>query len=244
MPRIDKICTVFSRLTASFVFAFAFSGIVLAEGLADTPTPTPTVTPDGPTNDAELLGVATPNPDYVKIYKHFRFKDGETFVPGPTPTPPVDVAAYAKKFEEEALQDLKDNPIDFMKGLQEGLKAPQLSACTENKTDSIPAEIDFPGGVEGEKSPSYDILVMDQKDVPEDYMMIFGASTLLVPFIKEVPNSGWDLIFEVGVPCLPFRIRFQGGRIYTDFGVNALKNYAKGPKGEYHPYIKDKYQVK
>lgn len=197
--------------------------------------------PDETLSD-QAASAPTPEPTHT-VFKHFRFDDGVEYTPGPAPTPPVDIIKELDAGIERFKEAGKDMP-DLEKELKDALVPPTLQKCTENTTESIEAPDEFPEGAEGQNSPMMDMLFLDEKDVPEDYEKIFGAATLLVPFAPEAPNIGWSLIDQLSVECLPYRVRMQGRKVYFDQGMNALKNYSKGPKGEFHPYIQSRYGVK
>ena len=190
-------------------------------------------------------GKEAPPPTLVPVVKHYVFNEGENFNPAPTPTPFIDFQKFAQRFTEKWAEGVKNipSPEEYQKKILEQMQEPTLSSCLQDKTDSIPAPEDFPEGLMGENSPFQDMLFIEGKDLPDDADLIFGPTTITVPFVRGVPNTGWSYITEMGVPCLPFRIRLQGKKVYFDQGLPALKNYSLNPAGEYHPYIKSLYKL-
>ena len=197
--------------------------------------------------DAESVQAAqlTPSPTPQPIVKHFRFDEGKEPVPGPTPTPLVNIDAFVEEFKQQWIAAMNNMPTadEVVNDAIGNSVAPQLSRCLEDKTESLQVPSDVPEGLQGDKSPFQDVLFVDMKDFVEDADLVYGPTTILVPFVKDVPNVGWSYIQELGVPCLPFRMRLQQGRMFRDQGLPALKNYSTHPKGEYHPYIKSLYKL-
>lgn len=183
----------------------------------------------------------TPIPT-LAIIKHYRFTEGEEIHPAPTPTFPIDMKAFSADFKQKMAESVKKLP-DIEQTLKNLMVEPTIGKCLLDTTDEIAMGEKFPEGIEGEHSPVYDMLFLEAKDVPEDYKMIFGQMTLIFPLIREEPNIGWSFMEDLSIPCLPYRIRFQGSKIFKDQGLPALKNYSKSPKGQYHDYIKSKYNI-
>lgn len=86
------------------------------------------------------------------------------------------------------------------------------------------------------------MLFIDSRDIPENYQEAFGFATVLVPFDASAPNMSWSMVSSLNVPCLPYRMRAQGNRVYYDKGLNALRNFVNGPKGDIDPELKMKFK--
>jgi hypothetical protein len=194
-------------------------------------------------------GEATENgpriPTPMPVTKHFVFNDGAEITPGPTPTPFINTEKLIGEFNTLWQESQKDFPTadQFTKSIMESIEEPVLGRCLENKTDSIPISEQFPEGLLGDKSPYQDYLFIEGAEYPQDTDIIFGPTTITVPFVRGTPNKGWEYVSAMGVSCLPFRVRLQGKRMYVDRGLPALKNYSQNPKGEYHPYIRSLYKI-
>lgn len=210
---------------------------------AQTTTPTPLPTPDMEVTIVDIPVEGTP------IIKHFIFDDGKEIPAYPTPTPFIDTQKIIEQMKKEVSESLKQNPPpsaeDLEKEILNQMTEPNISKCFDNITNAleVPGE-SFPEGLEGSNSPYHDMLFMEANEVPQDAELIFGATILVVPFIRERPNMSWEYITEFEVPCLPYRIRLQGSKMYLDQGLNALKDYSKNPIGVFHPYIKQRYGAK
>jgi hypothetical protein len=204
----------------------------------------PVYPPDTPSPPQREDGL-DPEPTWVPIEKHFKFNEGRDLIPGPTPTPLIDVKAFVEDFKQKWIESTKNMPTEeeLTKEILKNVEPPAISKCLEDKSESFQMSESFPEGLEGQKSPFQDMLFIEPKDFVEDADIVYGVTTILVPFVKEVPNKGWSYITEMGVPCLPFRMRLQGARVYVDQGLPALKNYSKNAKGEFHPYIKSLYKL-
>ncbi len=191
------------------------------------------------TEDGDLI--PTPMP----VFQHFVFNDGAEITPGPTPTPFINFEKVIGEFHTLWEESSKDFPSEeqFTKQVMDSIEEPVLGRCLEDKTDSIAAPEQFPEGLLGDKSPYQDFLFIEGAEYPSDSDLIFGPTTITVPFVRGKPNKGWEYISAMGVSCLPFRIRLQGKRMYVDQGLPALKNYSQNPNGEFHPYIKSLYKI-
>jgi hypothetical protein len=175
------------------------------------------------------------------IHKHYRFEQGSELAPKPSPTPLIDIEGFTKNELPKYLEAAKQFPSfqEVKKYILDNIEKVDPPKCLEDKTETVESISSFPEGLEGENSPYQDILFIHTKDLPPDPEIMFGAATLVVPFIPETPNKSWEYIQTFEVPCLPYRIRLQKSKMYFDFGMPALKNYTKNPKGEYHQYIKE-----
>ena len=226
------------------------NGVFPPPPMGSTPTPAggqyqkPADQFPGQSDEAEPT--PEPVPTWMPIVKHFKFNEGKDFVVGPTPTPFYEPEKFKTEFMQKWAEGAKDYPStkeQLEAEILKNIKAPDISQCLQDRSDSIEAPDGTPEGLLGEGSPFQDTLFLEPKDLPEDPETIYGITTIFVPFVKDQPNIGWEYINDMGVPCLPFRVRFQAHRVYFDQGMPALKNYSKSPKGEYHPYIKSLYNL-
>ncbi|NMC63949.1 MAG: hypothetical protein GYA55_12370 [SAR324 cluster bacterium] len=180
---------------------------------------------------------ATPISEEAKIFKHYRFNEGEPLQVLPTATPPFD----SKKLLSEIIGnlDVANKEFPSEEEILKNMEAPILKRCNEDLTKTEALGEELPPGLEGDKAPIYDILFIASEEIPENYEEVFGASTIVVPYDTNSPNISWSFIKDLNVPCVPYRLRAQGDSVYVDQGKNALKNYVNGPSGQWHEDLKD-----
>ena len=166
------------------------------------------------------------------IVLHLRSTKGIP-IPKPEEIPPV---LHISKEQEQEIIDLHMQGVERIKEMHE--KVPELPRCAESKTTREATGLK---DAKGDKTVLFDMLFVEQKDLPLDTVGVFGKDTIIQPYSSEKPNAISFATVGVGVTCLPTRMRATKAYVYRDEGANALKNYDKNPhgKGEVDPKMAD-----
>ncbi len=137
---------------------------------------------------------------------------------------------------------------DLMSGknLKLKLAAPELPKCTESKTFTVavPTSEQQEGLPPQASHSTLDVLYLAEEP-PTDAAEIFGERTIIHRYTTKEKDFISLYAGLLGIHCLPFRMRQTEQQVFWDTGLNALKNYSNDPngEGEYHAYIKAKYNI-
>lgn len=171
---------------------------------------------------------AVPDP----IILHLRSTKGIP-IPRPEELPPV------LELSEEQQQQIIE---EYLKGVEEikelHSKVPELPKCTESKTTREDTGMK---DAHSDKTILFDMLFMRKDQIPLDPDEVFGAGTIVQPYVSGQPDGPSFATIGVGVTCLPTRMRATKAYVYRDEGANALKNFDENPhgKGKVHPKMKE-----
>lgn len=114
--------------------------------------------------------------------------------------------------------------------------APVLDICKENKTVLVDSHGDKPA------ETLVDDLLIVPFDPPKISSEVFGSYTRIVRYKGGTDDRASVLMAQLGLPCVPFRIRNYKEQSLQDQGLNALANFdASLEKPEFHQFIKDNF---
>lgn len=176
----------------------------------------------------------------VRVIRHLKSDHG---IPFPRNNALVLPDRYAQiGLSEEYLKSWVMKGLEMAKVHAGSLPVPpKLRRCNENKTVMAST------GVKDQRIKKIvllDMVFLDE-DPPLNVDEIFGQRTSVFKY-EDKPNHGVSIVAsQLGIRCLPARIRATPGYAIRDRGINALKNYDRDPtgKGKLHPYMVAKLEA-
>lgn len=144
------------------------------------------------------------------------------------------VRDLASQLEAQMAPEMEKLKKDLEKSEAVAMEKPVIWDCRDSKRSV------HKSSGKGDKV-EFDMLILRKAEVPSDTKSIFGSETVVIGFDESTPNATWIPLHDFKVECLPYRLRVLGNRTETYYGRDALKNFDKVKKGQFHEYIKSKY---
>jgi hypothetical protein len=173
-----------------------------------------------------------------QIVRHIRLNKGTRIEPvpqyTPIPTPSALPEAWQKRIEAEVAAEVT--------AAHTPRPATPLPICMHDRTKKVARAT--ASSVKGKDSTSFDLLVIDQKDLPNDHDEVFGKNTQILVHAPEFARDVTEVTSTLKVSCVPSRVRVTGRNRFLHEGKDALKNYDEDPngKGKVHELMKGRFR--
>lgn len=163
----------------------------------------------------------------IKIVKHIKGEDGLPLTAA-EPKIPDDYDG-----DEAARGSMQHFTEVMIAGAKDFARRPALPRCERSEV----IRRDYPSDKGTVESLIPDVLFL-RNVTPRDPDELFGIKVRIVTCTSAEGDACALAAEQLGLVCLPTRIRVHDGKLYRYQGEGALKNFDRAPGGVFHPLVK------
>lgn len=159
------------------------------------------------------------------VLKHYRGKFG---VPFPSEEEIVSTFRYDVEKIKRIIEDSYRGADEYVKQLEVGL----YPSCKESRTTKTKVSAEATKEFPDPDIVIVDMLFINKNDIPFNYEEMWGKRVVVRPLEQGAKDMAIPYLRELGMTCLPFRVRVTPKYQFVHQGFDALKNFEDKPTGK------------